>query len=141
MAVFEMIKSARTLASEDNLTALGDILKSCRLCAHSCGVDRTQGEKGRYCNAGAEAEVSSVNAHFGEEPPISGTRGSGTIFFANCSLECVFCQNYPISSLGNGRPISAQKLADAMKNLEARGAHNINLVSPTHYAPQAAEAV
>lgn len=137
-----MIKSARTLASEDNLAALGDILKSCRLCAHSCGVDRTSGEKSlNYCKSGAEAEVSSVNIHFGEEPPISGTRGSGTIFFANCSLECAFCQNYPISALGNGRPFSARKLADAMKELEARGAHNINLVSPTHYAPQAAEAV
>jgi putative pyruvate formate lyase activating enzyme len=81
-------------------------------------------------------EVSSDNLHFGEEPPISGTRGSGTIFFAGCSLRCVFCQNYPISQLLHGNRVTLPGLADMMTRLQDRGAHNINLVTPSHFAPQ-----
>ena len=84
--------------------------------------------------------VSSYNLHFGEEPPISGNSGSGTIFFANCSLSCVYCQNYPISQLENGNLVSKKRVAQMMIELQRRGAHNINLVTPTHFIPQITEA-
>ncbi len=115
------------------------VLGSCCLCGNRCGVDRLKGEKGK-CKSGAEVMVSSYNLHFGEEPPISGTSGSGTIFFTNCSLSCIYCQNYPISQLGNGNAISAKRLAQMMMELEVRGAHNVNLVTPTHFIPQIIEA-
>lgn len=98
-------------------------------------MDRTAGERG-VCGAGLGPMVSSYNAHFGEEPPISGTRGSGTIFLTNCSLKCVYCQNYPISQLGHGNEVTEEELARMMLSLQARGCHNINLVTPTHYMPQ-----
>jgi len=85
--------------------------------------------------------VSSVHAHFGEEPPISGKNGSGTIFFAHCSLRCVFCQNHPISQLGQGKEVSAEELAGMTLKLDGQGCHNINFVTPTHYMPQILEAV
>jgi len=115
------------------------VFGSCCLCGNRCGVNRLKGEKGR-CKSGSEVKVSSYNLHFGEEPPISGTAGSGTIFFTNCSLSCVYCQNYPISQLGNGNPISTKRLARMMMELQARGAHNLNLVTPTHFIPQIVEA-
>lgn len=117
------------------------MIESCRFCGHSCGADRSSHAKGTFCGAGSDIEVSCVNLHFGEEPPISGTRGSGTIFFAHCSLSCVFCQNYPISAFGNGRVFSVERLAAEMTGLAALGAHNINLVSPTHYAARIAKAI
>jgi putative pyruvate formate lyase activating enzyme len=80
--------------------------------------------------------VSSYNAHFGEEPPISGTRGSGTIFLTNCNLKCIYCQNYPISQLGHGNEVAEDELARMMLSLQDRGCHNINFVTPTHYMPQ-----
>jgi len=85
--------------------------------------------------------VSSYNVHHGEEPPISGTRGSGTIFLTHCNLRCVFCQNYPISQLGVGRERSGLRLAQMMLNLQKRGCHNINWVTPTHFVPQILEAI
>ncbi|PKN01038.1 MAG: radical SAM protein [Elusimicrobia bacterium HGW-Elusimicrobia-1] len=117
------------------------MIETCRFCGHSCGADRSSHTKGTFCGAGPDIEVSCVNLHFGEEPPISGTRGSGTIFFAHCSLSCVFCQNYPISAFGNGRIFSVERLAAEMTGLAALGAHNINLVSPTHYAAPVAKAI
>lgn len=123
-----------------NITRLYEILKSCRLCPHNCGVDRLAGQKG-LCRSAEEVLISSANLHFSEEPPISGKRGSGTIFFTNCSLSCVFCQNYPISQLGHGNPLTIKKLAEKMLELEKKGAHNINFVTPTHYAAQMAKAV
>ena len=111
------------------------ILQSCRLCPHQCGVNRIAGEKG-LCRSTAQVIVSSYNAHFGEEPPISGIHGSGTIFFTNCTLRCVYCQNYPISQLGNGNPVSISQLSKMMLDLQKRGCHNINLVTPTHFVPQ-----
>lgn len=84
--------------------------------------------------------VSSFHAHFGEEPPISGIRGSGTIFFTHCSLRCVFCQNYPISHLGEGREVTIEELSGMMLELQGQGCHNINFVTPTHYMPQILEA-
>ncbi len=112
-----------------------DRLKRCDLCPHGCGVNRLAGEQGR-CRSGAQPRIASANLHRGEEPPISGTRGSGTIFFSGCTLRCVFCQNFPISHLGNGETITTKLLAERMLNLQRRGAHNINFVTPTHYLPQ-----
>jgi len=85
--------------------------------------------------------VSSVHAHFGEEPPISGFKGSGTIFFTHCSLRCVFCQNYPISQLGEGREVTVKELANMMLGLQKQNCHNVNFVTPSHYMPQILEAV
>ena len=111
------------------------MLSSCVLCPRECGADRLSGERG-YCGGGLEPAVSSYNEHHGEEPPISGWRGSGTIFLTHCNLKCVFCQNYPISHLGNGGEVSCERLAWMMLALQRRGCHNINFVTPTHYMPQ-----
>ena len=119
---------------EERVLALDALLSRCELCPRRCGVDRKAGEKG-FCGAGAVPRVASVNLHPWEEPPVSGTRGSGTIFFSGCTMRCVFCQNYPISRLGVGRDFSIGELADAMLDLQRRGAHNVNLVTPTHHAP------
>lgn len=112
-----------------------EMLERCRLCPRGCGVNRLEGEKGA-CRVGRTASVASANLHFGEEPPISGTRGSGTIFFCGCNLRCRFCQNYPLSQLGHGRPAPPAELARMMVRLQERGAHNINLVTPSHVVPQ-----
>jgi putative pyruvate formate lyase activating enzyme len=113
-------------------------LEACDICPRKCGVNRLKGEMG-YCHSGALPIVSSCCAHHGEEPALSGTRGSGTIFFANCNLRCVFCQNYQISQNWQNQKageMSVETLADYMLKLQAQGCHNINLVSPTHFAPQ-----
>lgn len=112
-----------------------EILRKCRLCPRECRVNREKGERG-FCKAGMDLTVSSFHAHFGEEPPISGYRGSGTIFLTYCNLRCVFCQNYPISHLGNGNQISPSVLSQMMLNLQEKGCHNINLVTPTVFVPQ-----
>jgi len=110
-------------------------LAACDLCPHDCGVNRVAGEVG-ICGAGLKPKIASANVHHGEEPPISGSRGSGTIFLSGCSLKCVFCQNFPISQLSNGEEISTGELATRMLGLQRRRVHNINLVTPTHYLPQ-----
>ena len=110
-------------------------MKSCRLCPRDCGINRLKDEKG-FCGIGKVAGVASHNLHTGEEPPISGTRGSGTIFFTGCNMHCRFCQNYPISQLRHGERASPQRLARMMLNLQKRDAHNINLVTPSHVVPQ-----
>jgi putative pyruvate formate lyase activating enzyme len=107
-------------------------LGHCELCPHRCGVDRLGGELGR-CRSGAQPVVASRYLHPWEEPPISGTRGSGTIFFSGCTGRCVFCQNYPISQLGVGREIGVEGLSEMMLDLQRRGAHNINFVTPSHW--------
>jgi len=106
----------------------------CRLCPNGCGVDRTTIARG-LCRSSDKAMVSSHNVHLGEEPPISGARGSGTIFFTNCTLHCVFCQNFPISQMGTGREVSDAELAGMYLDLQRRGCHNLNLVTPSHYIP------
>ena len=111
------------------------LLSNCEVCPRKCGVNRLEGEEG-FCRSGEEVIVSSYNAHFGEEPPLSGNFGSGTIFFTNCNLKCVYCQNYPISQLGNGNKVSLLELTKIMLALQKRKCHNINLVTPTHFAPQ-----
>ena len=110
-------------------------LKSCDLCPHACGVNRLAGEVG-VCRAGVRPRIASANLHMGEEPPISGIRGSGTIFFTGCSLHCRFCQNFPISQLGNGTDITTAGLAGKMLELQGRTVHNINFVTPGHFLPQ-----
>ena len=114
-------------------------LRKCTLCPRRCGVDRTL-EIGA-CRTGYLAQVSSFNAHHGEEPPLSGSRGSGTIFFTNCNLRCIYCQNYPISQIGHGRTVTAEGLAKIMLDLAHRGCHNVNLVTPSHVVPQILEAL
>ncbi|HHX45513.1 MAG TPA: radical SAM protein [Chloroflexi bacterium] len=115
-------------------------LAACAMCPRACGVNRLRGEEG-YCRAGASVRVASWNAHMWEEPPISGARGSGTIFFAYCTARCRFCQNWPISQLGHGTDVSSERLGGMMLELQRRGCHNINLVTPSHYVPQILAAV
>ncbi|NTW99544.1 MAG: 4Fe-4S cluster-binding domain-containing protein, partial [Geobacteraceae bacterium] len=110
-------------------------LAACDLCPHDCGVNRIKGERG-VCGAGLKPKIASANVHKGEEPPISGTRGSGTVFLSGCSLKCVFCQNFPISQFGNGEEITTGDLAARMLKLQKQRVHNINFVTPTHYLPQ-----
>ncbi len=111
-----------------------EILKSCTLCPRTCNVDRTAGELG-FCRTGDKPFVSSWNPHFGEEAPLVGRHGSGTIFFTHCNLGCLFCQNWTISHLGEGGIISFEALADIMLTLQNYGCHNINFVTPTHQVP------
>src|SRR5512136_2510130 len=114
---------------------LKGFLEECRLCPRECGVNRVAGEVG-VCQAGAELTVSSAFPHFGEESPLVGRHGSGTIFLTHCNLRCAFCQNYDISHLGNGERITSSDLARVMLRLQEMGCHNINFVTPTHYVPQ-----
>jgi len=110
-------------------------LASCDLCPRECRVDRLAGETG-FCRSGFRPKVASASVHRGEEPPISGKRGSGTIFFAGCTMACRFCQNFPISQLGNGTELTTAELAARMLRLQKQGVHNINLVTPGHFLPQ-----
>jgi putative pyruvate formate lyase activating enzyme len=112
------------------------MLEECRLCGRECRVNRLESTKGAVCRTGEKALVSSFNAHFGEEDPLVGQHGSGTIFFTNCNLKCQFCQNCEISQLGEGREVSLEEIASMMLHLQGRGCHNINFVSPTHVIPQ-----
>ena len=116
------------------------ILASCVLCPRKCGVNRLAGERG-YCKSGAEVMVSSSGPHFGEEPEIVGKSGSGTIFLTNCNLLCVYCQNYEISHLGHGEELPTGEVADLMLSIQRIGCENVNLVTPTHYAPQLVDAI
>ena len=116
------------------------LLGPCRLCPRACGAHRIDAETG-FCGAGRKAKVASANLHWGEEPPLVEAGGSGTIFFSHCSLRCCFCQNYPISHLGNGREVDAVGLARMMLGLQERGAANINLVTGSHFLPQILEAL
>ncbi|HDP81403.1 MAG TPA: radical SAM protein [Spirochaetes bacterium] len=110
---------------------LRDLMERCVICPHRCGVNRTSGKAGK-CRGGELPIVSSHSAHFGEESCLVGKNGSGTIFFTNCNLACIYCQNYDISHLGRGEEISYEELADIMLSLQQRGCHNINFVTPTH---------
>lgn len=115
-------------------------LRDCTLCPRRCRVDRTDGVRG-VCQTGRLAEVASYNAHFGEEAPLVGRHGSGTIFFSHCNLGCCFCQNADISLGGEGTPATADQLAGIMLALQDQGCHNINLVTPSHVVPQIVEAL
>jgi len=109
-------------------------MAECRLCPRQCGVNRLKGERG-FCRAPSEVMVYSAQPHFGEEISLTGRKGSGTIFFSNCNLRCVFCQNWPIAHEGQGQVFSDEGLADMMIHLQDIGCHNINLVTPTHVMP------
>ncbi len=117
-----------------------DRLAECDLCPHRCMADRLRGRLG-VCGVGLMARVHGFYPHFGEEPPISGKQGSGTILFSGCNLSCVFCQNWEISQAAQGRDFDAQELAAMMLALQSQGVHNINLVSPSHVIAQILEAV
>lgn len=115
-------------------------LAACRLCPTQCDADRLAAETGS-CGAGPMARLASAVVHVGEEPPITGASGSGTFFFSHCPLSCVYCQNFPISQIGHGTEITPEKLADRMRVLEKRGAHNINVVTGTPFAIHIVQAV
>ncbi len=134
------IEAHRTGKLSDSIRKAYDILKNCRLCPRECEVNRLEDEKG-VCRTGRLAMVSSYNPHFGEEDPLVGTCGSGTIFMTNCNLLCVFCQNWEISHLGEGSEVSSKTLAAMMIHLQRQGCHNINFVTPTHVVPQILDAL
>lgn len=118
----------------DKVKEAENILKECTLCPRECRVDRSAGETG-FCRTGDKPFISSYGPHFGEEKPLAGRFGSGTIFMGNCNLGCIFCQNYSISHLGEGVEVTFEKLADIMLSLQEQGCHNINFVTPTHQMP------
>ncbi|MBI5188302.1 MAG: radical SAM protein [Nitrospirae bacterium] len=124
----------------DKVREAEEILKNCTLCPRSCSIDRTSDERG-FCQTGDKPFVSSWGPHFGEERPLVGRFGSGTIFFGSCNLGCIFCQNYTISHLREGSEISFEKLAEIMLALQRGGCHNINLVTPTHQMPMILRAI
>jgi len=117
-----------------------ELLESCEICPLRCRVNRRENEHG-YCRGGRLARVFSYAPHFGEEPPLVGTCGSGTIFMTGCNMHCIFCQNYEISQLDEGTEVSAGRLATMMIQLQDDGCHNINFVTPTHFVPQILEAL
>ena len=125
---------------ERRAEAAASLLTECTVCPRQCRVDRTQDEKG-FCRTGALAQVSSVAPHYGEEPELVGSGGSGTIFISHCNLACSFCQNYDISQCGDGQEVSADELASMMLSLQRRGCHNINFVTPSHVVPQILDAL
>ncbi|MEE9566475.1 MAG: radical SAM protein [Desulfobacteria bacterium] len=137
MASFEpaYIETYKKGLLKEKIARAHEILEACVLCPRACGVDRLSGELG-ICQTGEHAIVSSYNPHFGEESPLVGNHGSGTIFFARCNLLCLFCQNYEISHGGEGVPFSSEELAKTMLLLQERGCHNINFVTPSHVVPQ-----
>ncbi len=120
--------------------AAREALRACRLCPRRCGANRLAGETG-FCGAGELARVAAVSIHDGEEPPISGRHGSGTVFFSHCNLACLFCQNYPISQMAVGREMTTEELGDRLLWIEGKGAHNVNFVTPTPHVPQMIGAV
>jgi putative pyruvate formate lyase activating enzyme len=121
---------------QKRIEAAYQLLEACRVCSRECGVNRLRNDKIGFCRSGLNAVVASASAHHGEEPPLSGTRGSGTVFLANCNMKCVYCQNYPISQMGNGVEKTPAELACQMLWLQEQGCHNLNLVTPTHFMPQ-----
>jgi len=116
------------------------LLASCCICPRKCKVNRLKDKTG-YCKTGLKAKVFSSMLHHGEEPPVSGSKGSGTIFFSNCNMRCAYCQNYEFSQEGGGREVTENELSLMMLKLQEEGAHNINLVTPTHIMPQILKAL
>jgi len=108
-----------------------ELLRNCKICPRKCGINRF--ESLGFCGADSFIDVSSINLHYGEEPPISGRSGSGTIFLTHCNMKCVYCQNYPISQLGIGKRVTISEIVESMLDLQKHGANNINFVTPSHY--------
>jgi putative pyruvate formate lyase activating enzyme len=115
-------------------------LEACSICPRRCAVNRLKGKTG-FCKTGLQPQIYNFLVHHGEEPPISGEHGSGTIFFSRCTMSCVYCQNFEFSQEGKGKPVSCDELAKIMIDLQCGGAHNINLVTPTHVLPQILKAL
>ena len=136
-----MLDSISQDALNNRIEAAYQLLEACRVCPRECGVNRLKNDKLGFCRSGLNPVISSVSPHHGEEPPLSGTKGSGTIFFTNCNLRCLYCQNYPISQLGNGAERTPGELACQMLWLQEQGCHNLNLVTPTHFMPQILKAL
>lgn len=129
-----MLNEKKIALIQSRIAEAYSMMEDCSLCPRKCGVNRLEDEKG-FCKLGKELMISSHNIHYGEEPPISGKEGSGTIFFTSCTMSCVFCQNYPISQLRHGNSINALQLSEIMVWLSQKGANNINLVTPAHQTP------
>ncbi len=125
---------------EERIKQAFKLIESCSICPRRCGINRLSDQKG-FCNSGYLPRIYSYMPHFGEEPCISGYRGSGAIFFSGCNMSCVYCQNYKFSQLNQGREIKLEDLAQVMLDLQQVGCHNINLVTPTHIMPQILEAL
>jgi len=125
---------------EERIKKALSLLEKCTVCPRACKVNRLKGET-KVCKTGRYAVVSSIGPHFGEEMPLVGRRGSGTIFFTHCNLGCLFCQNYDISHLGHGVEVAPKMLAEMMLRLQGMGCHNINFVTPTHVTPMILEAL
>jgi putative pyruvate formate lyase activating enzyme len=140
MSIPSYIGSYQTGRLAESIIVSRRMLGNCRLCPRQCDVDRLANEKG-ICRTGRAAGVSSYTPHFGEEDPLSGTNGSGTIFMTHCNLLCVFCQNWEVSHLGEGTETDSKELAGMMLYLQRRGCHNINFVTPSHVVPQILEAL
>ena len=136
-----MVSTLSNTEFQSRIDAAYELLESCRVCPRECGMNRLKNDKLGFCRSGLNPVVSSASSHHGEEPPLSGTKGSGTIFFANCNLRCVYCQNYPISQMGNGAERTPGELACQMLRLQEQGCHNLNLVTPTHFMPQILKAL
>ena len=137
----QMVSMISDTELQKRIEAAYKLLESCHVCPRECGVNRLKNDKLGFCRSGLNPVISSASAHHGEEPPLSGTRGSGTIFFTNCNLKCMYCQNYPISQLGNGAERTPGELACQMLWLQEQGCHNLNLVTPTHFMPQILKAL
>ena len=120
--------------------ASGFSYRSCELCGRACKVNREEGQRG-FCQAGTRMHIGRAAAHFWEEPCLSGTKGSGTIFFSSCGLSCVYCQNQRLSRKESGQELSVEELVEVFYQLEAEGCHNINFVTPEHYSPGVREAM
>ena len=135
MAVFPNLSSLAERAERLNAR-----LSECDICPRRCRVNRKAGERG-VCRVGGNAAVASFGPHFGEEAPLVGNNGSGTVFFSGCNLRCVFCQNYEISHMGEGGEVSAERLAGIFLSIQRMGGHNLNLVTPTHVTPPIVEAL
>ena len=125
---------------QERAKKLHELQSLCRLCPNECDVNREEGEVGK-CHSTGTVRVSSYGAHYGEEEPLVGAMGSGTIFFAHCNMKCEFCQNHDISQQSNGREVKVEELADIMVSLQNKGCHNLNLVTPTHFVPQIVDAL
>lgn len=134
------IRLARSGELEERAGRAHEVLRDCVICPQECHVNRIEDELG-FCRTGLLPTVSSYSPHFGEEPPLVGRNGSGTIFFTNCNMRCEFCQNFEISQCGVGYAVSCEDLAGIMLRLQDRGCHNINFVSPSHVVPQILRAV
>jgi len=134
------LKTYKTGVLQERIELALEALSCCTLCPRRCGVDRLHGEEG-FCRTGRRVRVASCGPHFGEERPLVGRGGSGTIFISSCNLRCSFCQNYEISHYNQGALAGREEFADMMLSLQAQGCHNINFVTPSHVIPQILEAL